>query len=243
MGATVTTIRRVDNPTTAVTYQAHFNLEGKLAPLLPKAIVKVAASLDKNVTLTSFHGETSLGPLDLRSTGLVSDSTLLISTRNNSIINRTKVPLQQPISMAEALRPVLGRQMVIKKGATMSTPVLDPLTGISKGTLTIEVGEQEIISINGNETQAFRVVSSIGEIKTIMWVDADGNTLRRQLLGNLFMERTTKEEALRQAPSLETLAEPEALDVADFADVPLQGRVEAQEQKSSGLGLIQGLLR
>ncbi len=243
VGATATIIQQVDNPTTAVMYRAKFNLAGKLAPLLPTATVKVTADLDKDISLTSFHGETSLGPLNISSSGLIADSTLYISTSNGNTISRSKVPFRRSISMAEALRPVLGRQMSIASGAKMSTPILDPLTGVSRGTLTIEVQDKEPITVNGTEIMAFRVISSIGDIETLMWVDDAGNTLRRQLVGNLFMERTTKDEALKQAPTLADQVTPQTLDIAEFADVPVHGSGDAQKIQPSGLGLIQGLLR
>lgn len=243
VGATATTIRRADNPTTGATYMAHFNLAGKLASLLPAATVKVAANLDKDINLTSFYGETSLGPLNLTSTGKLDGSILYILTTNGANVSKSRVPVENSISLAEALRPVLGSQMSIKSGSRISTPVLDPLTGISRGTLTVEIQDEELISVNGKEIQAFRVESSIGDIKTLMWVDAEGNTLRRQLVGNFFMERTTKEEALHQAPSLAEPVEVRPLDIAEFTGVPLQGSEAAEEQQSSGLGMIQNLLR
>ncbi len=243
VGATATTIRRVDNPTTTVAYRAHFNLEGKLAPLMPKAVVKVVADLDKGVTLTSFHGITHLGPLALESTGFVRDRILYISVANGSDVSKSKVALQNSISMAEALRPILSRQMKIETGSKMSTPIIDPLTGLSRGTLAVEIQMQEEISVNGKEMQAFRVESSIGDIQTLMWINPEGQILRRQLLGNLFMERTTKEEALKQAPSLAEKAEIQGHNIAEFADVPFRGSEETKENQPGGLAIIQGLLR
>lgn len=243
VGATATTIRKSDEITTNATYRAHFNLEGKLAPLLPKATVKVVADINTDLNLSAFHGETRLGPLNLSSTGLVSGNTLNVAVVNGDKINRTKVALKNSISLAEALRPLLSRQMEIREGSRMSAPIIDPLTGINRGTLTVEIQDKETIVINGKELQAFRVESSVGDIKTLMWIDDDGQTIRRQLLGNLFMERTTMEEAVRQAPSLVEQAEMQPLDVAAFADVPYQGSEDAAETRGGGLATIQNLLR
>lgn len=145
--------------------------------------------------------------------------------------------------MAEALRPTLGRRMKIQTGEKMSAPILDPLTGRNRGTLTIEIGEKDTLTLDGQQVEGYKVVSSVGDIKTTMWVDDAGQTIRRQLVGGLSMERTTRDKALAHAPSLEQPVEIPQLDPADFKGIPTVREGDAQSGSSAGgLGMLEALL-
>lgn len=134
--------------------------------------------------------------------------------------------------------------MDVKSGNTMSAPILDPLTGKHRGTLTIRIGEMEQIMINGREVDAYRVVSSLGDLETVMWVDEEGKTLRRQLIGGLAMERTSRDEALKVAPSLSESLEVPELDFSEFRDIAtLRGSEHQATDSPPGLGMLESLLR
>lgn len=244
IGAAATQIRRVADPVTTATYQANLNLEGKLSPLLPRAIVKVSSLLDKSVNLTSFHGVAKVGALSFTATGSVANNLLYLTTVKPNGTNSLKRELKGGISMAEALRPTLGSQIEIRPGNQMSAPVLDPLSGQPRGTMTIKIEKKEPVIVEGKEIEAFRVVSSLGDIRTTMWVDEFGQTLRRQLVGGLAMERTTREKALAQAPSLQERLEIPELDPADFKDVPLSREGEITNGESlPGMRVLDALLK
>lgn len=244
IGAAATEIRRIADPVTTATYEATLNLEGKLSPLLPRAIVKVSSLLDRNVSLTNFHGMATVGPVSFTATGALANNLLYVITHKPNGISYTKRELKDGISMAEALRPALGTQMEIKPGNQMSAPILDPLSGRYRGTLTIRIEKKEPVIIEGREIKAFRVVSSLGDIRTTMWVDEDGQTLRRQLIGGLAMERTTREKALAQAPSLQETLEIPEVDPADFKDVPLSREGEVKNGENlPGMSMLEALLK
>jgi hypothetical protein len=237
VGASSTEIRKHRDAGTTSTYRAKVLLEGQVSPLLPKAVVKVSGYLNEDVNLTAFHGEAALGPLTFVATGSIVNNMLYVKTVNANKTNLLKRPFQNNLSLAEALRPALGNQMEIKPGNQMTAPVLDPLTGRNRGMLRIVIGEKETLGLNGQDIETYRVTSSIGDLETVMWVDAEGKTVRRQLVGGLAMERTTREEALKVAPSLDAPVEVPQLDYAEFRGVP----IEREGDASSGGGSIPGM--
>jgi len=242
VGASATTISKSLKPDKTMTYLMQFALSAKLSPILPTVNVKVSAGLDSGFNLTKFHGIGNIGSASLSATGKISEQTLQLKIANGSNISLRRIALPNSVSLAEAVRPALGKKLKIAPGNQTSIPVLDPLSGRNRGTMTIKVQDKEGVKVNGRIVKAHRVVSDLHDIKTTMWVDSDVNTLKRQLVGNLVMERTSATEALSKFPQLnEPITIPD-LDSAEFANVPLT-QPGSPPQASSGPGLLDSLLR
>jgi hypothetical protein len=240
VGASHTAIRQLDEGTTSAMYSAEFGLQAKISPLLPTGIVKGSAFLGRDHSLTSFTVAASLGGVNLASHGAVVDDELLVKIIQPSSTSYVKKPLTQEVRLGSILRPSLARHLEIKTGEKMSSPVVDPLTGATRGKVTIEIGAQEEITLAGEKVRAFRVTTSVGDIETLMWVDADGKTLRRNLVQNLRMDRTDREAALKHAPQLEEPVAAVELNIAEFANV--EASTGAAEQQST-LGVLGTILQ
>lgn len=219
VGAAETTLRLNERPTSTSTYRAEFHLEAKLSALLPVVIVKGTAQIDKSAHLTSFFAAADISRLKLTGQGVVDADTLYIKTFNGNENKYLRKSLTGPVSLGEVLQPVIGRRLNIRAGEKMSTPVVDPLTGRNLGIMTLQVKDQESITLDGKPTPAFRVTSDLAGVQTEMWVDQDGNTLRRNLINGLRMDRTTKQKAYEVARSLAEPVKPPALDVSEFPAV------------------------
>jgi hypothetical protein len=240
IGASHTSIRRLDTNTSAAAYLAEFAMQGRLSPILPDGFVKGLAVLDSNETLTSFSVVAEFGPLKLSSMALVERDILYLKVDKGNDPKRYRRRLEQPVSFSEVLRPSLSRHMKIAPGEKMSSPVIDPLTGANRGTITVKIVDKEKIELGGESLQAFRVTSSLGDVTTQMWVDADGKTLRRNLVNKIRMDRTDRETALKHAGRLEEPLVSRPLDFGEFAGVPLTGEGKTEDEAGAPglLGLI-----
>lgn len=221
-GASITEIAQEGQPDDTLTYDARFGMSIKVSPLLPQIVLKGRSLMNDRMQLERFHATADIGPAKLSATGKVVNNILYLRTANNNKINFERIQLEGPVSLAEAVRPALGSQVEIAPGKTFSMPVMDPLTGANRGNLTISIKEKETITVEGENVKAFRVVSSIQDIETIMWIDAYGQTLKRNLVGNFTMERTSATRALDIAPALAEPADIPDLEISEFKDVPLQ---------------------
>jgi len=108
-GASATTITKSLEPDRNLTYVMQFALSAKLSPILPPVNVKVTAGLDPEFSLTKFYGDGDIGPARLRATGKIDKEILYIKIDNNNATNIKKVELQNPVSLAEAVRPALSK--------------------------------------------------------------------------------------------------------------------------------------
>ncbi len=244
VGASLTDVRQEKQPDDSLTYTADFRINVKVSPLLPQVVLKGRSIMDAKMHLKRFHATADVGPAKFSATGEVDDNLLYLKINKNNDINLQRIDLNGPISLAEAVRPAIGSQLNITSGESLSTPVIDPLTGSNRGTLTITVKDQEQITVDGESISAYRVVSSLADIETIMWVDAYGQTLKRNLVGSFTMEKADREEALKAAPALAEPTVIPGLNLVEFRDVPIQQSADAAGQSPNGaIGTLRTLLQ
>lgn len=239
IGASKIQIRRVDDPTSGPSYRAHFGLQGKFSALVPTASIRGTAVIDADSNLTDYFIRGDLVGLQLSSQGAVSNGILYAKINNFNETTRFKQRLDSPVSFGELLRPALARRMKIAVGEKMSSPVIDPLSGATKGKVVVTIEAKESIRLDGKTVPAYRVVSQLGDIKTLMWVDEEGQTLRRNLVNGIRMDRSDRETALKAAPNLETAVGLPEMDFSEFRDVPMRRPGNHSEDSSwSVLGSI-----
>ncbi len=243
VGASRTTIVLLDDATTATAYRGEFVISAKLSPLLPQGTIAGNAILDRYGSLTEFGVRGQVGQLKLSSQGVVLNDLLYLHVDNMNEINRIKKRLDQPVTFNEMLRPSLARHMKLEPGERMSSPIVDPLTGQHRGSMRLEVLQREAIVINGRRISALRVKSSIGDIETLMWVDEEGRTLRRNLVNNLRMDRVDKEAALEIIPTLADEIDFPSLDLTEFREVPVDSGEASGNPGSGQMGFLNVFLR
>lgn len=243
VGASRTTIVLLDDATTAAAYRGEFVISAKLSPLLPQGTIAGSAILDRFGSLTEFGVRGQVANLKLSSQGVIANNLLYVYIDNMNEISRMKKRLDQPVTFGEMLRPSLARHMKLEPGERMSSPIVDPLTGQHRGSLRMEILQREAIILNGRRTSALRVKSSVGDIETLMWVDEEGRTLRRNLVNNLRMDRVDKESALEIIPTLADEVDFPPLDLTEFRDVPVDSG-EANTTPGTGqMGFLNFFLR
>lgn len=235
-GATATTVKKITNETNAEepSYRSDFRLsfKGPLA-LFGKAVeVKAAGELNHKFHVQNFYAEADLLIMKFNVTGKVWNDLLLLKIDKNGDVQNDKWKLEQPISMLELVQSTLAQQIEIRTGSKASIPVMDSAFSMQKGVLNVEVKERERITVDGQERSAYRIEMSLNDIKTVMWADAAGNSLRRQLPGGITMDKTTSATAIQTAPVLaDSLTIPE-LNPADYENVPVSNNKEIERGQS-----------
>lgn len=243
VGASRTTIVLLDDATTASAYRGDFVISARLTPLLPQGTIAGSAILDRFGSLRNFGVRGQVGNLKLSSQGAALNNILYLQIDNMGEVTRMKKLLDQPVTFSEMMRPSLARHMKLEPGETVSSPIVDPLTGQHRRSLRMEIVQREAIVINGRRTSALRVKSSVGDIETLMWVDEDGRTLRRNLVNNLRMDRVDKESALEIIPTLADDVEFPALDLTEFREVPIDSGETNGSPGTGQMGFLNFFLR
>lgn len=221
VGASRTSIKKMDRATTGTPsfgYAGVFTLSGKLNDLLPQANVRVRTQLDPDMNLTKFSAAMDIAGISYSANGQVIDKSLYLAISKPNNISHKIVHLDKPITLSEFARSTLASKMDIKVGNTETMPVVNPLSGSVSGSLKVTVEGKETITVQEREVSAYKLVSDFNDIRTTMWVSKDGTTLKRQLVGNISMEKTDRETALKVVPTLDDQQSITDLDLSHFND-------------------------
>jgi hypothetical protein len=122
-------------------------------------------------------------------------------------------------------------------------PVADPMFSMQQGQVQIRVLEREKIALRDHQVVGYKVETRLNDFVSYSWVDRQGSTLRRQLIGQLTMERTSEAEAKKISA---VLSEPLTLPVMDldrFKKVQPQTVNQLTGGAQSPLGALGGLLK
>lgn len=235
IGATITTIRQTPNDNLS-SYTANISASVKFNPLLPGISFKALAHLDKSMALQNLQARADLGITDIAIAALVDNEKLYVKTSKSNSINRSVKSLNAPISLASVARNSLPNTFTLAPGKDLNIPVNDPLLGNLKGTLKLHVKERTELKLDETTPTAYRVESELGDIRTVMWMDRRGQILRRQLVGDIIMDKTSRAESLKIAPDLEAPLDPLPITVEEFRGIP-----EDTQESPGGLDL--GILK
>jgi hypothetical protein len=219
VGAASTSITRELEEPARYTVDTRFDVSlGMLAAARHVSLI-ARAELDDNFELSRFHIRCDLVATKIAVTGMVSEEVLYVETEQGGRIKRTRFALDRAISLLDAVRPIAARNLDVVPGRTVRVPVVDPVWSMDVGTLEVRIGDIEKITVGGAGVDAYRVESRLNDFVSTAWVDATGRTLRRQLAGQLALERTTPARAFQAGTALvDTLTMPD-INPADFANI------------------------
>ncbi|MFH0793621.1 MAG: hypothetical protein V2A74_06265 [bacterium] len=162
-----------------------------------RILLQAAARLDEQFALESFIVEVRANPLRYQIAGFVHSGRLYYKVEAAGPPIYRFIPLPNPISLMEAVRPLLVRDFFIEPGKVYRIPVVDPIWSLERGMMEVEVLGQESMTINDEAMKVFHVESRLGEMKTQSWYASDGTVVRRELYKGVEMVRTTQEDVLR----------------------------------------------
>jgi hypothetical protein len=147
-------------------------------------------------------------------------------------------PLDKPISLLEAARPLIGRKMDLKVGKVYRLPVLDSTWSLRQGEAEIRVEAEEDIRVSSSTVHVYRLATQLGPFNSYAWVDLNGRVWRRTM-STIVMERITSREASRRFPGIDA---PIAAPIVTAADFEATSRSASLNNQLGPLGILFRLL-
>jgi hypothetical protein len=227
IGAMRTAISRTTRP---VGYRADFALRIGLRLLRRDFSIeaKAAVQLDDVFELSDFTVklEGLNSRINLRGS-VIDDKQLIVDAHiavrgEDSHDEKVVIALDGPVSMLEAVRPLLLRDRRISVGDGFMIEVIDPVWQMKRGELKMVAEDNEVILLGTTQHNAIRMRSEFGGVTTYSWVTPKGRTLRRQLLPgrSIYIDAVESVEWLGGAAGfLQRTLEIERLDLENFRGV------------------------
>lgn len=113
-----------------------------------------------------------------------------------------RAALQEPVILADAIRPLVTQNRRLKVGNKWTLLASDPIGGRYNLRVTVEVAAREMIEFEGKEIAAFRLIERGGETETTSWYDLEGKLLKTDLGNGLMLIRAELKDALELYPDL-----------------------------------------
>ena len=238
IGAASTSVRRLEVPRPH--YEAEFRLGAKLGNALFNQTLnlKGAATLDAHMHLSTFHVEADIPGNQLNLTGLCRGSQLYLKSSRAGKTVLSVVDMKRQFSFLEAVRPSALNHIEIKPGTVVKLPVVDPMLSMQQGDVIISIKDPEEIKVNDKPVWAYRVEMRLNNFVSVSWVDKKGTTLKRQLIGSLVMEKTSKKLAAAASSVIDTEIKIPEINVSEFDNIPVKSVDAFAAGNESPLSLI-----
>lgn len=217
VGAMMTRIERIQKPgvdpaenqgyRATQTAQVRLNLLG----LRRDVRFKMALRLTPSFHVDDFAARIASGGLTIDCTGFVQDNALYfaIAPKGGQAVYRS-LALRQPLSLIEAVRPMVARHFDLAVGQEYHTDVVDPVFGMRKGEVILKVAAREVIEHEGEKISAYRLDQTFEGITKSSWVNDRGITIRRELIQGYTLEKSNKPAVRSRYPDvLEDIEIPE----------------------------------
>lgn len=130
--------------------------------------------------------------------GLNQGSDLFIRWDVNGAESFAKIEMTKQASFYNAIIPALSSQRDLQVGKTFKIPAYDPIWASNLGEVVYTVKARQKIELNKKEFQAFRVETTLGNMKTVSYVLPTGDVLRQELPYNITLERMSKADAMQR---------------------------------------------
>jgi hypothetical protein len=238
IGASYTGIKQVGGESGGYVADFRFGVALQLLGTNRQASIVGKAQLNPSFDLDRFYILANLGALNISVAGKAAENELMIESRQGTDIQRSRIALDRPISFLEAVRPLMTRKFQVKPGNSVAIPVVDPVWSMERGTLQATVGNLERIIVRGRPMDAYRVETRLNDFVSTSWVDKEGNTLKRQLIGDLYLEKSPENLARSASEVINRTVQIPELETKNFASVQLQTLDRISSRKSAPLEVL-----
>ncbi len=211
--------------------------------------VKTTGTLNKDLTLSSFHFNLSSSRFSFSAEGTVSGNILSIKTESAGTTSHADIELKEPPFLAAGII-----QSVISAdagpGDKLVFSVFDPATMGQENVLVTVMEKEDIISMGVVKT-ATKILLNFKGAEQTAWVGEDGDILKESGMLGLTMVKTNRKDALfgvpiepskdmtkiASVPSNIKIADPEKLDMlmVKITGIPLESvTLDGGRQKLKG---------
>lgn len=186
--------------------------------------IQSQAVLKSDFSLHSIAMELRSGVFRFEASAEVRQEALSVVTRTAGDERQLQIPISAPPYLASGVFPAMATAG-LRAGERFVFSVFDPVL-LTISPLTVEVGEADMLTLDGEKIRARRLGLRLKEADQKVWISDTGAVLKESGLLGIVMEKTTREQALAAVPSnpsgdivlqaaigtLRTIPEPEKLD-------------------------------
>lgn len=178
--------------------------------------LETMASLDRSFHLEQARATVLIDQSEMAFDALAAESRLFYRLRYEGQVRAGSQALTAPISLLDAVRPLVARRLDLKVGKVYRLAVLDSTWSLREGVAEVRVDGRETIRVGGQMLGAYRLVIQLGSLASTTWVSPEGEILRREFANNIVMERIEPQLARQEHPGIDVPAALPALKRSDF---------------------------
>jgi hypothetical protein len=195
--------------------------------------LRTRADLLSDFSLRQFDFEVGSGQFRFSAQGAVSGGLLSVHTETAGAGRNLEIPLQNRPYLTAAIMPALSTQG-LKPGERYRFDIFDPAT-MGQSTVQAEVIGREDILVMGNPLTATRISMSLRGMTQTAWISASGEPLRERGLLGMRLEKTSREEALKDLGTAAGQDLTELASAASNRDLPDPAGLETLRVRIGGI--------
>jgi hypothetical protein len=195
--------------------------------------LQTRADLLSDLSLDRFDFEIASGPFRFSAQGRVAGDVLSVHTETAGAGRSVAIPLKKKPYLTAAIIHALSSQR-LKPGERYSFDIFDPST-MSQAAVQAEVIGREDIAVGGNLLAATRISMSLRGMTQTAWISESGELLRERGLLGMRLEKTSREEALRDLGSAASQDLTELASVASSRALPDPVALETLQVRIGGI--------
>lgn len=194
---------------------------------IPQRIrTRVTMDLTPDFRIEKFIARARASIFQVECQGFVRDKVLYYQIRNLSlhVKNNENAPAiygymeldDNPLSLLEAVKPMMARYSHRLVGETYSFDAFNPFGSQTSRKVIVTVASEETLVYEGQERKVYRVDTKYDDITRSSWVDEFGRTLRREILMGYIAEQGGRANIIKAFPKLGEELEVPEFDELDF---------------------------
>jgi hypothetical protein len=220
VGAMATEIKKISQYEGYVLY-SRLMFQIRFLTFTNSVLMTASAEMDEEFALTKFLVNFNMAKTSWKIRGRMDRNRLLYRVERDGSVQAGTIPLEKSSSLLDAVQSMAAKNIPLKVGHTYQIPVYDPIWNTGGGIARVYVAKKETITLGDKKFQTFRIETTLNNITTSSWVDADGRTLMRQIMPGLIMHIASREEILGQYPEFkEPVPLPGEMPLRDFSLQP-----------------------
>jgi hypothetical protein len=158
--------------------------------------LKTRGRLKNDFSLADFDFDINSGRFSFHVDGSLSGDVLTINSASAGSKRRMEIRLENKPYLLAGITSAMAA-VELKAGDKYAFDIFDPAT-MAQAPVIVEVIGQEDISIAGSQKTATKVVLKFKNTSQIAWIDESGDVLQEKGILGIRLEKTTRQDALKE---------------------------------------------
>lgn len=167
-------------------------LQGEMRAVETESLVEVDAAQ----YMRSFSFTLDSEMQQMRVTGHVEPDRLVLRIESGGTTATRTIPLEKPITVPDALTPILAGSGRLRANTTHTLDLFDPMA-LAPAKAMVTIGQPEMIEGVDGPIRVLRAEISYKGFRTTAWVTPEGDTLKEESAMGWTMVRQNREDAMK----------------------------------------------